>query len=417
MSGFSILANLSNILDSRPKIIGWGTRNLVSNYISRLPYELEYFVDNDATRHGMRIYGKDVYPPEMLRLENPDKALIAVFSSVAFDSIEMQARKMGFLAVHAGHLVDRLSNPAVKNLMRALSLIRATENPVKSRTSKDHAILIQGPLLEDVTPWVIRACKILNPGIPIILSTWRGGDLRILVGLNAYVDYTILSDIPKNSGYQNRNLLIHGVQQGIEFAQSMGFKWILKIRTDTMLTNESIANDIFLQMESNNAVQATMGGLKSRLLTTDIYTRLFVPYHPSDMIMAGTTSDMSLYWGVNSDNRMINLGDQFWQSMTLEKASAHGLFTETYLGGSFAARINWQMKYTLQDNFDFFKRLFYIINQRDLGVVWAKNMSPDDSLKNANRMLLTQDLLYSNLPNLMTEKLEPRNILFSDFQK
>lgn len=63
----------------------------------------------------------------------------------------------------------------------------------------------------------------------IIFSGWSGSKIRF--------KNTILSNPPSNAGYGNSNLQFRGMYYGAEYAKTLGFSYLLKIRADLLINN------------------------------------------------------------------------------------------------------------------------------------------------------------------------------------
>jgi len=61
------------------KIIAWGAGSFFQQYHEILDEEIAYVVDKDKKKQGQKIYGKDVFSPDVLKSECEKKCLIVVF--------------------------------------------------------------------------------------------------------------------------------------------------------------------------------------------------------------------------------------------------------------------------------------------------------------------------------------------------
>lgn len=86
-------------------VIGWGTGRYYTQCYGelrdKLGVDITYLIDNNPERWGNKFEGKEVYPPEILKKENPDKTLIIIFS-MFYKEIKEQISKYGNFDVVEG---------------------------------------------------------------------------------------------------------------------------------------------------------------------------------------------------------------------------------------------------------------------------------------------------------------------------
>lgn len=69
----------------------------------------------------------------------------------------------------------------------------------------------------------------LYDGSNVIFSTWKGNKSNFT--------HTVYCDLPKDPGYGNSALQFYGWHQGVNYAKSLGFDYVLKIRADLEISN------------------------------------------------------------------------------------------------------------------------------------------------------------------------------------
>jgi hypothetical protein len=94
----------------------------------------------------------------------------------------------------------------------------------------DICIIIQGLTNENYLRQIKEAYK--NSTIQLIFSTWKGEEKKYNKN-----DIVIFNDIPKEKGKQNVMLQQLSTYNGLLKAESLGFKYAIKIRSDAYFTN------------------------------------------------------------------------------------------------------------------------------------------------------------------------------------
>ena len=165
----------------------------------------------------------------------------------------------------------------------------------------DISVVVQGAISSQYTPTCFQSIRSALPGAEIILSTWKGTDVR---GLD--YDTLVLSDDPgsfllnPDDGAQNNiNRQIVSTKAGLEVAKR---KYCLKFRTDMELRDAG-----FLSFWGKYDTEQTPAQyFHYRLLICNYYTRnpriLPLPFHPSDWTAFGLTEDVKKYYDLPLQN-------------------------------------------------------------------------------------------------------------------
>jgi len=358
----------SLIKKSKYKKIGWGTGACFRN-----PYwptiHLDYLVDNDRSKWGSRVNGLAVRNPEVLRNEDPATTIIVIYSQF-FRKIVPQLLQIGpfhFATIFAydGHI----------HAVRKLNDVRFKTRAVSRRFTrhKDSAMVMQGPIFPSLTKTLIRCLKALNPGVPLILSTWTDTPSHLLRSVRSHVDYLLLNPAPAFGGGQNRNRQIVSTTRGLEAAAQLGVRKALKLRTDAA----PLSQDLFDACEFANSLYdktaARKQGLHGRLIVPETFTRKYLLYHPSDILMWGHIEDMLQFWHAPQDNRKFNFRSPDWKRKSLYQVARDKHTTECHLAVSFAQSIGWKLKFSLADSWILLRDLFLIQNNDWLDLFWAKS--------------------------------------------
>lgn len=378
---------MRRVSDAPARQVGWGTGSAFEYFHARHPVDLAFSVDNEPTRWGTHATGVTVVGPDTLRREDPDQTLVIVYSS-AWREILPQLRKMGFRrAVPAGALFGLLDDKAGRErLARAESLSR---RKVRRRPKGHRAIVVQGPIVPDVTRYALTVTAVQHPGDRIVLSTWKDTPAELLAEVAPFVDDIVLSRMPRVPGVQNRNCQIVSTLAGLERARRRGAKYVLKTRTDAV----HLAADVFEKAEAlarqYPAPDAQALGLDGRIIVPQSFTRTYVPYHASDLMMLGSIDDLLTYWSAPLDVRPGAARDFYRGHTPLREIGVDGRAPESYFGIHFCQTIGRPVRGTVRDSWRFYRDLFAVVDNDWFGLLWLKNVSmPETRLQGGPRQLV-----------------------------
>jgi hypothetical protein len=376
----------SRLLSSRAStIVGWGTGSVFDYFHGLHPIRLDYLVDNDRRRWGQQCRGVEVAPPARLAAERPDTAVVIVYSS-AWPDIQAQAAGLcGAPAVPASAV---FADASVRAQLAGLDALAAA--PARRSPSSRDTIVVQGPVLAGVTARVLRALSALHPHDPIVLSTWAGTDPALLDAVRPAVDEVVLSSPPACDGIQNRNRQIVSTRAGIRRAVRLGARMVLKTRTDVAVLDGSVFDRARRHLARFDARAARARGLRDRLIIPSAFTRRFLLYHPSDLVMLGHAADMEQYWSAAVDDRQGDLLSEGRVDRPLAEVCLDGHPAESYLGVQFNRTIGRPVDGTLADSWDFYRDFFAVVGHDWFDLLWLKNLAvPDLSLRLGPRQLVT----------------------------
>src|SRR5215467_664391 len=159
-----------------------------------------------------------------------------------------------------------------------------------------NTIVVQGAVTRGVTVQALRILTALNPDNLVLLSTWDDTDPELLAEVASIADDVITSAPPRVAGVQNRNRQIVSTRAGIERAIALGARSILKTRTDLAVLGQSVFEQAERWLGNFDAKTARRFGLQNRLVVPSSYTRKYLLYHPSDLVMLGAAEDMAQFW-------------------------------------------------------------------------------------------------------------------------
>ena len=155
---------------------------------------------------------------------------------------------------------------------------KAISNDFKSPQSL--AIIMQGPILydHDFTIETIKLYLRNFPNCPIIVSTWdyeAPNTLNIIENLGCIV---IKNTIPQIKDYAHVNYQIKSTRTGLQKAKELGYKYVIKTRTDQRMYETNIAEFLFNILDKF-PLDASIKAQKQRLVTLSLNTfkyRLYV---------------------------------------------------------------------------------------------------------------------------------------------
>jgi WavE lipopolysaccharide synthesis len=361
------------LFDRSSPVIGWGTGSVFEYFHTLFPIRLDYLVDSDASRWGALRHGVEVVSPERIRADGADP-FIVIYSS-AWPEIQRAIRALGpFASLPASAAFADASTRAT--LAWSETLMGA---PVRPLRRADHAVVVQGPVVPDVTLRVLRSLATLNPDALLVLSTWNDTPASSLAAVAPYAHEVVTSARPEAAGIQNRNYQIVSTRAGLARAMDCGASLILKTRSDLAV----LADDIFakagwwLAQIGDGAARAY--GAEDRLIVPSSYTRKYLLYHPSDMAMLGRAADLWRYWGAPLDARGGSLLSDAWMDRPLTAVNLSGNPTESYLGLEYCRAIGRPVGGTLRDSWAFYRDLFAVVDNDWFDLLWYKNLSIPDA--------------------------------------
>jgi len=213
---------------------------------------------------------------------------------------------------------------------------------------KKIAIVMQGPVHEDLDGFAtvdilkFLCASELRHRFFVVCAVWED-ELQTSVDVLArYADKVVLCPKPARAGAGNNNYQRQGVSCGLRAIEHLNFEYVLKTRSDIMLS------ETFLR----GIVELADGGFK-KVLATHLVTTL-ESFHISDFILFSTFENIA-YW---FDTREVYYEDVY---------SPEVQFTRTFIR-------NKGLNYTLRLE-DYFTFLRDWIDYRDFdkeGLMWAK---------------------------------------------
>lgn len=258
---------------------------------------------------------------------------------------------------------------------------RDREFPNKSLPLKDICIVMQGPILHrgDLT---LRICKniIINyPQVPIILSTWNT-DQRYLDKFKNLGVIVKICQYPIDPGIGNINLQITSTREGVNLADQLRNKFILKMRTDTWFSQPD-----FLLLLCEEYLQFGGDEFQGPIIVTCFNTSASIPFSINDQINFGLSSQLKKFWNVPLDSRTILDLPYSLKSLDPIEISRNRL-AEVWLVTHFLEQQNYNFSYNEQSYRNILARFFVVIDESTLGFIWFKSVLRDSRYMRQSRM-------------------------------
>lgn len=272
------------------------TLNVLARF-SGLLTQINFIILLEEELWGKNLNGVEIISPIQLikSVKNKNDLIILTLEKNHIIPVKKFAAKHSIYNVIPVNLFQPLTRFA-KNF-EDIQLSKVAADSVRPKNKKE-AILVRGLFDPFFTKLLIRYLKIEYPNYSIILSTWVSTPKDLLRDLN--VDKIILNKEPKIAGQGHRNYQIACIVPALKWLKENGFEEVLIQRSDQILFQTRLIERCkeLLQLFPTN-----FRGIKSRIVTSNIYFRKYMPYHPSDMFMYGNIDTLLLFWDVPYDER------------------------------------------------------------------------------------------------------------------
>lgn len=256
-----------------------------------------------------------------------------------------------------------------KQLMNSEHFLETVDLVETRNLESETAFIIQGALGSDY----LRLFKVVNlylkryPDIIIILSIWQYDYKKILPWLHEHPRIHIVSSVdPENPGISNINRQIVTTISGIRKADLLGKKYSVKMRTDQFMLSPKAMKILGLYSEMFIHEYDSI----PRIIGVSRNTFKYRFYTFSDMFHFGLTESLIAYWEVDLDPRKPS-ELSFTNLVDLESFSRANL-VETYLQVEYMKKHKILPNYSLEDSLKSYAKLFVIIDESEIGLVWNK---------------------------------------------
>jgi hypothetical protein len=230
-------------------------------------------------------------------------------------------------------------------------------------------VVIQGKVKTDgdFTLRTVEHYRNSFSGCPLFVSTWNTESGAVVRNLEAAGAEVILNERPDHPGSSHINYQIRSTIAGIEAAKSAGCAYVLKTRTDARMYASNIPDYLAGLIEQFSPPSGC--GVRGRLAVLDWATRLFLPQHPSDMMVFGRVEDMWAYW----DAPLCESPGRFSRAdCTRYDELLNPLVPEIYLCRNYLRKLNYPFEETLASWWQILADLFIVVDRVTLEHFWPK---------------------------------------------
>lgn len=266
--------------------------------------------------------------------------------------------------------------PSSVSVVRSLPAQQASDEPSDDEADDTCAIVMQGPVIErdEMTFQTLSLYRQTMPNAQLILSTWNDIPDQTRQRIEALGVVVVTGEKPKHFGPHNLNLQITSTFNGLRKAKELGCRYAMKTRADSRIHVADV--DQFCLDLIRQYALGDVEGQSARILVTDFATRLYVPYHPSDMLMFGMTDDLLSYWAPElcGPEMTFQVCDQFDEM--LQQATPEIVLCRNYLN-----RIGVSLDETLEQWWQILADRFVVIDRDMIDLFWPKyNYNVDQRL-------------------------------------
>ena len=222
-------------------------------------------------------------------------------------------------------------------------------------------IVLQGPIIKNLTLQICQRYISLYPEAIIVLSTWenqQSPDLELIRSLGVDV---LENQIPTHRGPGNINLQIASTKAGIDYCLNKKVRFILKNRSDGWLTSDYFIE--YLQFMFDAFARE-----KGKIIVPSYNSFLFRLYSPTDQFQYGT----------------IEVLKDFWDCAYVNENTENFRFAESYLVRNFLKRNNRDVNFTIRDSLEVYRDCFVFAENESLGLVLNKGLKLDVGYRWAN---------------------------------
>lgn len=248
------------------------------------------------------------------------------------------------------------------------------ESPARQDTgSRDRTgFVLQGPVVPGNSARVLFVLRRLYPASTIVVSTWKGAAPDLVAALRHNCDQLVLSSPPAHAGGSNRNLQVVSTLAGLRQAQALGVETVVKMRLDTGLLAPHLFELFRVLTATYDDARLSGLGQRRRIFVNQTYTKKYIPYHVSDILMLGTTDDLIRYWDTPLDTRDLPVAAHSWGANRLEDIGFQGRLPECYFALEYCKRIGYPPADTLADYWRLLRDLFVVMDDSWFDLCWFK---------------------------------------------
>jgi hypothetical protein len=295
---------------------------------------------------------------------------------------ELKYNKKSFIEIALYKLIEVITNCNVlahKSLsLHQINTKKKNYLVIKKKTFlSNHAILIQGPIYNNFTIESIKILKNQNPKVKIFFSTWKNENRETLVQIKKLVDEIILNDSSKmDPGHINMNLQIKTTASGLLKLKKIGFKYVLKMRSDEFVSVYNICQKFERLLENFPQKKITNNSLQKKRLVI-LETHIFNSWHIPDRLMFGNIDDLLNYWhiepcSITNYNKIYPYTNLNFKKDKLSNFYKYGS-VEHYLATQYCKKINFNFKNDIFTWLKFLSEKTIIVDREMIGHHWPKH--------------------------------------------
>jgi hypothetical protein len=242
-----------------------------------------------------------------------------------------------------------------------------------STTESDCAIVVQGPIYTkgDFTFETCRLYRKLYPNVKVIVSTWDDTAPSLIEKFKSIGVEVVLSKYFTPRGLGNVNYQIQTSRAGIQRAQELGIKYVMKIRSD-MRISKQFALEYLISMLDKFPVSDSSNSLKGRIIANS--AMLFDPFWVQDLLYFGYTDDIAKLFSIPFDSRDVKSSKDYLLNKygTLTgKNMVDEEIAEVYITKRFLESFT-EIQNTVESYWKCLKNYFLIVDTSSIDVIWVK---------------------------------------------
>jgi hypothetical protein len=247
-------------------------------------------------------------------------------------------------------------------------------------------VVIQGKIrtADDFTLRTVEHYHRTFANCPIFVSTWSNECTEAIRSLERAGAVVLINELPEFPSTCHLNYQVRSTLAGVQAACEFGCQFALKTRTDTRMYAANIGD--FLAALVEQFPVASGYAAQGRLVVLDWATRMFIPQHPSDLMVFGYAKDMLNYWDVpcctDPQSASLPIRDSFADMLNV-------LVPEVYLCRHYLQKLGYPFEPTVTSWWRCLADLFIVVDRSMLEHFWPKYnytsehcSGPDDQLRN-----------------------------------
>lgn len=234
-------------------------------------------------------------------------------------------------------------------------------------TESDLAVLVQGPVREkdQLTLETLRLYRTAFGDRPVVFSTWNDAPVDVLRAAQRLGVTVVTGSPPDYGGPAHLNHQIESTRRGLEAISEMGVRYALKTRSDTRLHAPHVGDYLAGLLKAFPIREPQHQ--RERIAVLDLVTRLYIPYHVSDMLMFGRCDDLLDYWSLPICKPGLELKTTDRYDVLLQNPIPEVILCSQYL-----KKLNVPIHGSLEHWWEILAERFLVIDRAAIGFFWPK---------------------------------------------